>query len=108
MKSLLWRGSIPILSTYDSALYKDDVDLFYGNLRSKGIEGSIIVQNYAKILKQLNKNYSLNNPESVLNFLAAKDISDGRKELIVDCCANYYQWKKLPFVKVVKVFECGK
>jgi deoxyinosine 3'endonuclease (endonuclease V) len=68
-------------------------------LKKQGYRESTIVQNYAKILKQLSKNCNLNNPETVLSFLAAKDMSYGRKELIVDCYANYCQWKKLPFVK---------
>jgi integrase len=50
-------------------------------------------------LKQLDKNCDLNNPESVMVFLASHEICDGRKELIVDCYAKYCQWKKLPFVK---------
>ena len=95
---LLYVGSIPIPSSTTEPLYSD-IAQFLWELKKRGYRETTIVQNYAKILKQLSKNCNLNNPESVLCFLATKEISEGRKELIVNCYANYCKWKKIPFVK---------
>ncbi len=92
-------GSIPIPSSTTSSLFSEDVVPFLWELKKQGYRESTIVQNYAKILKQLSKNCNLDKPETVLNFLAAKDISEGRKELICDCYANYCEFKKLSFNK---------
>ncbi len=100
---LLYMGSIPIPSSLNSSLYNrdgsGDVVNFVWELKKRGYKETTIRQNYAKILKQLSKDCNLNNPESVLIYLATKDISEGRKELIVDCYANFCKWKKLPFSK---------
>jgi len=92
-------GSIPIPSSYDPSLYKNDLTPFLWELKKRGYRESTIVENYAKILKNLTKNCILDNPDSVLTYLATKEISEGRKELIADCYANYCQWKKISFIK---------
>jgi hypothetical protein len=79
-------GSIPIPSSTTEPLYSD-IAAFLWDLRKKGYKETTIVQNYTKILKQLSKKSSLNNPDSVLSFLATKEISNGRKELIANCHA---------------------
>jgi integrase len=81
------------------SLYSNDIMSFLWELRKKGYKETTIVQNYAKILKQLSNNCNLNNPESVLIFLVSHEICEGRKELIVNCYANYCRWKNLPFSK---------
>jgi integrase len=96
---LLYVGSIPIPSFGNSSLYKNDLTPFLWDLKKRGYKETTIVQNYAKILKHLMKNCDVNNPDSVLAFLATKDISEGRKELMADCYANYCRWKRIPFVK---------
>jgi integrase len=96
---LLHMGSTPIPSSNDPSLYKNDLTPFLWDLKKRGYRETTIVENYAKILKHLTKNCNLNNPDSVLTYLATKDISEGRKELIVDCYANYCQWKKISFNK---------
>lgn len=92
-------GSIPIHSSTTESLYSSDITQFLWELKKRGYKETTIVQNYAKILKQLSRNCDLNNPESVLNLLVSKEICDGRKELIVNCYANYCRWKKLSFSK---------
>ena len=92
-------GSIPIPSFGNSSLYKNDLTPFLWELKKRGYRESTIVENYAKILKNLAKNCILDNPDSVLTYLATKEISEGRKELIADCYANYCQWKKISFIK---------
>src|SRR3972149_2343769 len=94
----LYMGSIPIPSSYDPSLYKNDLTPFLWELKKRGYRESTIVENYAKILKNLTKNCILDNPDSVLTYLATKELSEGRKELIADCYANYCQWKKISFI----------
>jgi len=47
----------------------------------------------------LEKNCSLGNPDTVLSYLASKETSEGRKELVVDCYSRYCQWAHIPFAK---------
>jgi integrase len=47
----------------------------------------------------LEKNCSLRNPDTVLSYLASKEVSEGRKELIADCYSRYCQYAKIPFSK---------
>jgi hypothetical protein len=91
-------GSIPIPSSTDEPLYSD-VGAFLWELKKRGYKDSTIVENYAKILKHLLRNCSLNNPESVLAYVATRDVCDGRKELMIDCYSTYCLWKKIPFSK---------
>jgi integrase len=92
-------GSIPIPSSYDPSPYKNDLAPFLWDLKKRGYRESTIIENYAKILKNLTKNCILDNSDSVLTYLATKEISEGSKELIVDCYANYCLWKKISFIK---------
>jgi integrase len=47
----------------------------------------------------LERNCSLGNPDTVLGYIASKEISEGRKELVVDCYSRYCQWASIPFSK---------
>jgi integrase len=95
---LLYVGSTPIPSSTTASLCSD-VAAFLWELKKQGYKETTIVQNYAKILKHLQRYSNLNNPDSILNFLANKEISEGRKELIADVYARYCQWKRIPFTK---------
>jgi len=47
----------------------------------------------------LSRHVDINSPEEVLDFVAKKQVSEARKEVIMNCYANYCRWKGLPFVK---------
>jgi len=42
---------------------------------------------------------NINNPEEVLDFIAKKQVSEARKEVLVNCYENYCKWKGLSFTK---------
>ena len=69
-------GSIPIPSSNDPSLCKNDLAPFLWDLKKRGYRESTIIENYAKILKNLAKNCILDNPDSVLTYLANKEISE--------------------------------
>ncbi|MEM3770308.1 MAG: tyrosine-type recombinase/integrase, partial [Candidatus Bathyarchaeia archaeon] len=54
---------------------------------------------FGRILKHLARHVNLNNPEQVLGFIASKNVSEARKEVLVNCYARYCKWKGLPFIK---------
>ena len=47
---------------------------------------------FGRILKHLARHVNLNNPEAVLTYIASKDVSEARKEVLVNCydkhCVN--------------------
>ena len=90
-------GSTPIPSSTTEPL--DCTASFLWELKKRGYAETTIKQNYAKILKHLSQNCSINNPDSVLGFIANKHISNGRKEIFVDVYANYCKFLKIPLVK---------
>jgi hypothetical protein len=94
---LFYMGSTPIPGSKAEPLYS--IPSFLWDLKKEGLKESTIKENYAKVLKNLEKNCNLRNPDSVLGYLASKEISEGRKELIVDCYSRYCQWAKIPFSK---------
>ena len=47
----------------------------------------------------MSRHVDINSPEEVLDFVAKKQVSEARKEVIMNCYANYCRWKGLPFVK---------
>ena len=69
------------------------------DLKKKGCKETTIIQNYGKVLKNIAKFSKLNNPDSVLVYIASKDISEGRRELMVDVYVGYCKWKNIPFFK---------
>jgi hypothetical protein len=73
--------------------------LFLWALKKEGLKETTIVGNYSKILRDLAKSCKLGDPDSVLSYLASKEVSEGRKELIVDVYARYCKWKNIPFSK---------
>jgi hypothetical protein len=92
-------GSIPIPGFYTKSLYSSNIAEFLWTLKKEGLKESTIKGNYAKVLKNLEKNCSLTNPDSVLGYLASKEVSEGRKELIADVYARYCKWANIPFTK---------
>lgn len=72
---------------------------FLWELKKEGLKETTIVQNYSKVLRNLEKNCNLRNPDSVLGYLASKEVCEGRKELIADCYSRYCQWTHIPFTK---------
>ena len=90
-------GSIPIPSSNTEPLYS--IANFLWELKKEGLKETTIVQNYSKVLRNLEKNCNLRNPDTILSYLASKEISEGRKELIVDCYSRYCQWTHIPFTK---------
>jgi len=54
-------------------------------LKKEGYKDSTIEESYSKVLKNVAKNYNLNDSEAVNEFVAKKHVSSGRKELIVNC-----------------------
>jgi integrase len=59
------------------------------------------VRGYGKILRNMTKYVDINSPEDVKEYIARKQVSEGRKEVVVNCYANYCQWKGLSFGKPV-------
>jgi integrase len=96
---LLYVGSIPIPGFYTKPLYSSNIAEFLWTLKKEGLKESTIKGNYAKVLKNLEKNCSLRNSDSVLGYLASKEVSEGRKELIADVYARYCKWANIPFTK---------
>ena len=90
-------GSTPIPGSNTEPLYS--IPSFLWDLKKEGLEESTIKDNYAKVLKNLEKNCNLRDPNSVLGYLASKEVCEGRKELIVDCYSRYCQWAKIAFSK---------
>ena len=75
-----------------------DIFNFLWHCKKAGFRDSTI-EGFSKILKHLARHVSLNNPEEVLSFLASKNVSEARKEVIANCYAKYCEWKGLPFSK---------
>jgi len=96
---LLYMGSIPIPGSKTGPLYSSNIVEFLWSLKKEGLKESTIKGNYAKVLKNLEKNCNLRNSDSVLGYLASKEISEGRKELIADVYARYCKWANIPFTK---------
>jgi len=55
------------------------------------------VEGFGKALRDIAKHVDINSPEDVKEYIAKKNVSEGRKEVIVNCYANYCQWKGLKF-----------
>ena len=91
-------GSTPIPGSNAEPLYSD-IATFLWSLKKEGLKESTIVCNYSKVLRHLAKNCRLNDPDSILSYLASKEVSEGRKELMVDVYARYCKWKNIPFSK---------
>ena len=91
-------GSTPIPGSKTEPLYSD-IATFLWALKKEGLKETTIIQNYSKILRHLGKNCRLNDPDSVLSYLACKEVSEGRKELMVDVYARYCRWRGMPFTK---------
>ena len=91
-------GSTPIPG-FQAYIPIPDIATFLWALKKEGLKETTIIQNYSKILRHLGKNCRLNDPDSVLSYLACKEVSEGRKELIVDVYARYCKWKGMPFTK---------
>jgi len=89
---LLWKPTVSIPSL------KDDVVNFLWHCRKCGLRESTL-DGFARVLKHLARHVNLNSPEQVLGFIASKNVSEARKEVLVNCYARYCQWKGLPFVK---------
>ena len=70
---LLHMGSTPIPSSNAEPLYS--IANFLWALKKEGLKETTIVQNYSKVLRNLEKNCSLRNPDTVLSYLASKEIS---------------------------------
>ncbi len=76
------------------------------------------IQSHSRILRFLDKNCNLADPETVREFLASRHCSSGRKENIVDCYSKYAKFcgiafseprytreDSLPFVPLQKEIE---
>ncbi|MCW4045941.1 MAG: tyrosine-type recombinase/integrase [Candidatus Bathyarchaeota archaeon] len=92
-------GSIPIPSSNTESLYSSGITEFLWSLKKRGYKETTIVQNYAKILKQLMKHCNIKDSESVLGYIANLHVSDGRKEVMIDVYANYCNYAKIPLIK---------
>jgi len=92
-------GSTPIPGSTFQSLYSQDIAVFLWALKKEGLKETTIIQNYSKVLRHLSKNCKLNDPDSILSYLASKEVSEGRKELMVDVYARYCKWKNIPFSK---------
>jgi hypothetical protein len=86
--SLLVGGSTPIPGSNSEPLYSGEIAKFLWDLKKEGLKETTIIQNYSKVLRHLAKNCMLNNPDSVLSYLASREISEGRKGLMVDVYAR--------------------
>jgi len=91
--SLRWKPRVSIPSSSS-----EDVVGFLWYCRKAGLRESTL-DGFGRILKHLARHVNLNSPEQVLNFIAVKDVSEARKEVIVNCYARYCEWKGLPFTK---------
>jgi integrase len=80
-------------------IYSKSILEFLWTLKKEGLKESTIVCNYRKVLRHLGKNCELNEPDSILSYLATKEVSEGRKELMVDVYVRYCKWKGIPFSK---------
>jgi integrase len=94
----LYMGSTPIPGFIAKPLYSD-VATFLWSLKKEGLKETTIVENYSKVLKNIAKFSHLDNPDLVLEYIASKDVSEGRKELMSDVYARYCLWKGLDFIK---------
>jgi hypothetical protein len=65
-------GSIPIPSSTTESLYSGNIVEFLWALRKKGYKDSTIKENYSKVLKNISKNCNLDDPDSVLFYVATK------------------------------------
>jgi len=95
---LLYMGSTPIPGSRTESLYSSDILSFLWHLKKQGYKETTIEESYAKILKNLSGNCNLNDPETVVEYVATKHVSSGRKELIINCYINYCKFKGLSFI----------
>ena len=92
----LYMGSTPIPGSNTEPLYSEDIAKFLWALKKEGLKETTIIQNYSKVLKHLNKNCKLNNPDSILSYIAVKEVSEGRKELTIDVIQDTVNGKVFP------------
>jgi len=59
-------------------VYSGDILSFLWELKKRGYKETTIEQNYAKIFRDLSKRSNLNDPESVIEYIAKKHVSSGR------------------------------
>jgi len=69
---------------------------FAFHLKREGYKESTILYN-VKALKALAKSSDLDDPESVKDAIAIRDVSDNRKEVLVVFYKRYAKWKRLDF-----------
>ena len=73
-----------------------DVISFLWQCAKNGYRSST-VEGFGKALRDIAKHVDINSPEDVKEYVAKKNVSEDRKEVIVNCYANYCQWKGLKF-----------
>jgi len=96
-KSTTTWVQIPSPAPTTESLYSNDILSFLWHLKKRGYKESTIKENYSKILRHLARHCNLNNPESVVEYVAKKHVSSGRKELIINCYMNYCKFKGIHF-----------
>jgi len=72
--------------------------LFY--LKKKGYRESTL-EGYSDVFKHLARNVNIDDVEAVKAFIANKQVSEARKQVLVDKYAQYCKWRRFPFDKPI-------
>jgi hypothetical protein len=72
--------------------------LFY--LKKKGYRKSTL-EGYSDVFKYLARNIGIDDVEAVKAFIANKQVSEARKQVLVHKYAQYSKWRKKPFNKPI-------
>ena len=69
-------------------------------MKKKGYRKSTL-EGYSDVFKHLARNVDIDDVEAIKAFIANKQVSEARKQVLVDKYAQYCKWRKLPFDKPI-------
>jgi len=69
-------------------------------LKKKGYRRSTL-EGYSDVFKHLARNINIDDVEAVKAFTAYKQVSEARKQVLVDKYAQYCKWRRIPFDKPI-------
>jgi len=91
-------GSNPTPGAIEKTHGVADVFSFLWYCRKGGDRDSTI-DGFGRVLRRLARHADINDPHDVADFIARKGVSEARKEVMMNCYADYCRWKSLPFEK---------
>jgi hypothetical protein len=86
-------GSTPIPGSNSEPLYS--IANFLWELKKEGLKETTIVQNYSKVLRNLEKNCNLRNPDTILSYLASKERGLNPSDFLFSISVFMFQSSKI-------------